>query len=110
MARVVDINVNRSQQSAVNRQRNNQSAESRQPLAIQDETGFRLTDGSILIFKPLAVKDDKLLGHSPICGVIAIPVESIQQLYFGDTAKSFKTPFEEWAVRPAKEPVSGENP
>jgi len=50
------------------------------------------------------------LGHSPICGVIAIPVESIQQLYFGDTAKSFKTPFEEWAVRPAKEPVSGENP
>ena len=70
----------------------------------------RLTDGSILIFEPLEIKDDALLGRSSIYGEIKVPIESIQHLYLGDTTASFEAAFAAWVVRPAKEPVFGDEP
>ena len=106
VARVVDVSVNSDQPSAVGR-----SAESRQPITdSQYEVSIRLTDGSILIFEPLEVVDDKLLGRSPIYGALTVPIDSIQHLYFGDTTDSFEAAFEAWVVRPAKEPQFGEEP
>ena len=74
------------------------------------EVSIRLTDGSILIFEPLEVVDGELLGRSPIYGALTVPIDSIQHLYFGDTADSFEAAFEAWVVRPAKEPQFGEDP
>ena len=106
VARVVDVSVNSDQPSAVGR-----SAESRKPITdSQYEVSIRLTDGSILIFEPLEVVDDKLLGRSPIYGALTVPIDSIQHLYFGDTTESFEAAFEAWVVRPAKEPVFGDEP
>ena len=106
VARVVDVSVNSDQLSAVGR-----SAESRKPITdSQYEVSIRLTDGSILIFEPLEIKDDKLLGRSPIYGALTVPIDSIQHLYFGDTTESFEAAFEVWVVRPAKEPVFGDEP
>ena len=70
----------------------------------------RLTDGSILMFEAIEVKDDTLFGRSAIYGDVKVPVDSIQQLYFGDTAASFEAAFESWVVRPAKEPTFGNDP
>ena len=70
----------------------------------------RLTDGSILMFEPLAIKDDKLLGRSWIYGEITVPIESIQHLYLGDTTTSFEAAFAAWVVRQAKEPVFSDKP
>ena len=106
VARVVDVSVNSDQPSAVGR-----SAESRQPITdSQYEVSIRLTDGSILIFEPLEVVDGELLGRSPIYGALTVPIDSIQHLYFGDTTESFEAAFEAWVVRPAKEPVFGDEP
>ena len=74
------------------------------------EVCVRLTDGSILIFEPLEIKDDALLGRSPIYGEIMVPIASIQHLYLGDTTASFAPAFEAWVVRPAKEPVFSNEP
>ncbi len=74
------------------------------------EVSIRLTDGSILIFEPLEIKDDALLGHSPIYGGITVPIESIQHLYLGDTTMAFEAAFAAWVVRPAKEPDFGDKP
>ena len=93
VARVVDVTLNNSQLSA------------RKSSKAQAEVRVKLTDGSILVFEPLETKADKLLGDSPIYGEITVPVESIQSLYFGDKMQPFKTAFEEWVVRPAKEPT-----
>ena len=71
---------------------------------LKGQVCVKLTDGSILVFDPLEVKDDKLLGRSPIYGAVSIPTESIESLYFGQKTKFFKDAFEEWVVRPAKEP------
>lgn len=73
-----------------------------------ESDGVRLTDGSILIFDPIEVKDEELLGQSSIYGAVAVPVDSVEHFYFGDTSASFRTAFEAWVVRPAKEPVFGE--
>lgn len=78
--------------------------------ALKEQVYVKLTDGSILVFDPLEVKDDKLLGRSPIYGAVSVPTESIESLYFGQKTKFFKDAFEEWVVRPAKEPTSGNNP
>ena len=83
---------------------------SRQTSAIQSEVRVTLTDGSILIFEPLEVQDGRLLGRSSIYGEVSVPVNSIQDLYFGERAKSFTAAFEKWIVRPAKEPTSGDSP
>ena len=64
----------------------------------------KLTDGSLLVFEPLEVRDTKLLGRSPIYEAVSVPIESIESLYFGEKTKFFKDTFEEWVVRPAKEP------
>ena len=76
----------------------------------QHEVSIRLTDGSILIFEPLGIKDDSLLGRSPIYGETTVPIESIQHLYLGDTTASFEAAFAAWVVRPAKEPDFGDEP
>ena len=81
-----------------------------QPTTTQAEVRVTLTDGSILIFEPLEVKDGQLIGHSSVCGEVSVPVSSIEYLYFGEKAKSFKAAFEKWNVRPAKEPVHGDTP
>ena len=78
--------------------------------ALKEQVCVKLTDGSILVFDPLEVRDDKLLGRSPIYEAVSIPIESIESLYFGQKTKFFKNAFEEWVVRPAKEPASGDNP
>ena len=85
----------------------NQQDDSGQSKASQSEISVRLTDGSILVFEPLEVRDGTLLGRSSIYGEIVLPVDSIQHLYFGNTTGSFKAAFEEWVVRPAKEPEFG---
>ena len=116
VARVVDVSkeaVSR-QQSAVSKETINRPkasyAENQKLTATQYEVSIRLTDGSILIFEPLEVVDDKLLGRSPIYGALTVPIDSIQHLYFGDTTDSFEAAFEAWVVRPAKEPQFGEEP
>ena len=76
----------------------------RQPIAIQPEVRVTLTDGSMLIFEPLEVKNDRMIGRSSIYGEVSVPVNSIEYLHFGEKAKSFKAAFEKWSVRPAKEP------
>ena len=85
----------------------NQQDDSGQSKASQSEISVRLTDGSILVFEPLEVRDGTLLGRSSIYGEIVLPVDSIQHLYFGNTTGSFKAAFEEWVVHPAKEPEFG---
>ncbi len=102
VARVVEVSAEVDQQSAVSKeaidnQEKNQSSEA--------EVGVRLTDGSILIFEPLEVKEGKMLGQSSIYGAVAVPIDSIEHFYFGDTSESFETAFEAWVVCPAKEPT-----
>ena len=86
-------------------------ADSRQsPIAIQPEIRVTLTDNPILIFEPLEVKDGKLFGRSSIYDKVSVPVDSIQYLHFGEKAKSFKSVYEEWVVRSAKEPEYEDKP
>ena len=68
-----------------------------------------LIHNPILIFEPIEVKGERLYGNSSIYGEISVPVNSIQYLHFGEKAKSFKSVFSEWVVRPAVEPQYGEN-
>lgn len=113
VARVVNVSVDNDQQPEVGSQKEQNplsvtvSDSQRAPTASQSEISVRLTDGSILVFEPLEVRDDTLLGRSSIYGEVVLPVDSIQHLYFGDTTGSFKAAFEEWIVRPAKEPEYG---
>ena len=99
VARVVNVSKEVSDQS--------KASDTERLASDQSKVCVRLTDGSILAFKPLEVKDDKLLGNSSIYGKVVVPVDSIQHFYFGDTTESFKAAFEEWVVRPAKEPDFG---
>ena len=117
IARVVDISNNALQSSAVGKDRFAKQepllpkvSDNRQPTATQSEVRVTSTDGSMLIFEPLALKDGKLTGHSPIYGAVSLPIDSIEYLYFGEKAKSFKKPFEKWIIRPAKKPVYKNNP
>ena len=70
----------------------------------KSEVRVSLIDNPLMIFEPIAVKDGKLLGRSSIYGEVTVPVESIQYLHFGEKARSFRSVFEEWVVRSAKEP------
>ena len=89
------------------------TAESREPTAnlptadshSHPEVRVSLIANPILIFEPLEVADGKLSGRSSIYGQVSVPVDSIQYLHFGEKAKSFRSVFAEWIVRPAKEPV-----
>ena len=111
VARVVDVSNDSNQQSAVSSQlqevagsSNPSSTENRKPN-YSPEIRVTLTDSPILIFEPLEVKDGKLFGRSSIYEEVSVPIDSIQYLHFGEKAKSFKSIYEEWIVRPAKEPV-----
>ena len=84
--------------------------QNRQLTTGQSEVRVTLTDNPIFIFEPLEIKDGKLLGRSSIYGEVSVPVDSIQYLHFGERAKSFKSVFEEWVVRSAKEPAYGDDP
>lgn len=116
VARVVDVSKEAvgGQQSAVSKETFNRPkasyAENQKSTATQSEVSIRLTDGSILIFEPLEIKDDALLGRSSIYGEVTVPIESIQHLYLGDTTASFEAAFVAWVVRPAKEPDFSDKP
>lgn len=65
-----------------------------------------LADGTVLIFKALEFRDGRLIGHSSLYGDVAVPTDSIQYLYMGDLErKTLFSPFEEWVVRSAQEPM-----
>jgi hypothetical protein len=81
-----------------------------QPSATQTEVRVTLTDGSILIFEPLEVQEDRMIGRSSVYGEVSVPVSSIEYLYFGEKTKSFKAAFEKWNIRPAKEPAYRDSP
>ena len=108
VTRIVDVSENSLQSSVVSRQlqADPSSTENQKPAEIR----VTLADTPILIFEPLEVKDGKLLGRSPIYGKVSVPVDSIQYLHFGEKAKSFKSVYEEWVVRPAKEPAYDDKP
>ena len=82
----------------------------RQSTAPQTEVRVTLTDGSMLIFEPLEVKKGKLIGRSSVYGAVSVPVSSIEYLYFGEKAKSFKAAFEKWSIRPAQKPAYEDSP
>ena len=135
VARVVDVSGNSLQLSVVSSQlqenvgsSDTSLTENRQPTTLtknsstdtftkarvlgqnySPEVRVTLTDGSILVFEPLEVRDGQLMGRSPVYGEVSVPVSSIEYLYFGEKAKSFKAAFEKWSVRPAKEPAYGDS-
>ena len=79
------------------------------PTAEQSEVRFTLIHNPVLIFEPVEVKGDTLFGRSPIYGEVSIPLNGIQYLHLGEKARSFKSVFEQWIVRPAKELDFGAN-
>ena len=115
VARVVDVSDDSGQPSTVSHQlktdliKSETSLTENRKLRTGDyspsEVRVSLIDNPILIFEPLEVEDGKLLGRSTIYGEVSVPVDSIQYLHFGEKAKSFRSVFEEWVVRSAKEPV-----
>ena len=82
----------------------------RSPSATQTEVRVTLTDRSMLIFEPLEIKNDRMIGRSSVYGEVSVPVNSIEYLYFGEKAKSFKAAFQKWNIRPAKEPTYSDTP
>ena len=96
VSQIVDVSEDSSQDE--------QNAMPPTPITTQSEIRVTLTNSPILIFEPLEVKDGQLLGHSSIYKKISVPIESIQYLHFGEKAKSFKSIYEKWVVRPAREP------
>ena len=75
----------------------------------KSEVRVSLIDNPLMIFEPISVKEGKLLGRSSIYGEVSVPVESIQYLHFGEKARSFRSVFEGWVVRSAKEPSYDDN-
>ena len=116
VARIVDISIENHEQSTTNNKKDTSvhqplfpTTDNQQPTATHSEVRFALIHNPILIFEPLEIKGDKLYGRSPIYGEVSIPMKSIQYLHFGDKAKSFKSVFEEWVIRSAKEPDYGDD-
>jgi len=71
----------------------------------EDTVRATLADGSVMVFEALESSADKLRGRSSIYGELAIPIESIRLLNFGDfEQETVRHVFEEWVVHPAKEP------
>ena len=120
VARIVNISTNDSENELDEQNNNDEDLQTQQkPDSKETETfehaektlgstvRFALIHNPILIFEPLKVKDDRLLGHSQIYGEVSVPMNSIQYIHFGEKAKSFKSVFENWIARPAKEPDFG---
>jgi len=107
VTRVVDVSDDSRQLQEVVGLSDPSSTENRKPKTdtYSPEIRVTLTDNPILIFEPLEVKKGKLLGRSSIYDKVSVPVDSIQYLHFGEKAKSFKSVYEEWVVRPAQEPA-----
>ena len=103
VARIVDISVEGAEEFA------KEAVGNQQPTAIQSVVRFALIHNPILIFEPLEVSGETLHGRSPIYGEVSVPVKSLQYLHFGDKAKSFKSIFEAWKIRSAKEPDYGDD-
>lgn len=110
VARVVDVSKSQS-----NRDPRHAGREERpnKPVMVNNASNFvqiTLADRSVLIFEPIKSEDGVLLGRSPIYGAVAVPVKSIHYLHLGDyEGESVKSVFEEWVVRPSKEPAFGDN-
>ena len=119
ITRVVNISAEKeaidNQQSVINKdgtethQEPQPKDESQKAQTTQSVVRFALIHNPIMIFEPTELRGDKLFGHSPIYGEVSVPVNSIQYIHFGDKAKSFKSIFQEWVARPAKEPDYGED-
>ncbi len=119
VARVVSVSKRRSQASVVRHRLKNDLVKSETSLvenrkletddSFQSEIRVTLADGSMLIFEPLEVRDGELVGRSSIYGAVSVPLNSIQDLYFGEKAKVFRAAFEKWTVRPAEEPMYDES-
>ncbi len=108
VARIVDISIDNTEQSInVEEVQEQQKPDSQKPETTQSLVRFALIHNPILIFEPIEVRDDRFLGHSQIYGDVSIPIKSIQYLHFGDKAKLFKSVFEKWIARSAKEPDFG---
>lgn len=108
VARVVDISVDDTEQPTNDEEpQEHQKSDSQQEETTQSLVRFALIHNPILIFEPIEVKDDRFLGQSQIYGDVSIPIKSIQYLHFGDKAKSFKSVFEKWVARSAREPDFG---
>ena len=108
VARIVDISIDDTEQPTNDEeQQEHQKPDKQQTETAQSTVRFALIHNPIMIFEPIEVKDDRFLGHSQIYGDVSIPVKSIQYLHFGEKAKSFKSVFEKWVVRLAKEPDFG---
>lgn len=116
VARIVNISDENAEQSdEVNPQQSNndqnpiapKTDNSQLPITQQSEIRIALIHNPIMIVQPNQVKGDNLLGSSSIYGDVSIPLQSIQYIHFGEKAKRFKSIFEKWVVRPAKEPVFG---
>ncbi|MYH83295.1 hypothetical protein F4009_02925 [Candidatus Poribacteria bacterium] len=107
VTRVVDVSDDSRQLQEVVGLSDPSSTENRKPKTdtYSHEIRVTLTDNPILIFEPLEVKEGKLFGRSSIYDKVSVPVDSIQYLHFGEKAKSFKSVYEEWVVRPAQEPA-----
>ncbi len=114
VARIVDISVNDTEQPTngeepINNEESqeHQKADNQQSETEQDLVRFALIHNPIMIFEPVGVKGERFIGHSQIYGEVSVPVNSIQYIHFGDKAKSFKSVFEQWVARSAKEPDYG---
>ena len=110
ITRVVDISAEALENSDPREQEEQKDAtDHHKPAAERPEVRFTLIHNPVMIFEPVAVKGDTLFGRSPIYGEISVPLNSIQYLHLGDKARSFKSVFEQWVVRPAKELDFGAN-
>jgi hypothetical protein len=110
VARVVDVSKSRSNRDP---RYTGPEEDPNKPVTVNDTSKLvqiTLTDRSILIFEPIKAEDGMLSGHSPIYGAVAVPVKSIHYLHFGDyEVESLNPVFEEWVVRPSREPEFGSN-
>ncbi len=114
VARIIDISEENFEALAIGEDNTEinqiQQTDSDKPQTEESQTvvRFALIHNPILIFEPIEVKGEKLFGRSPIYGEVSIPTKSIQYLHFGEHAKSFRSIFEKWVIRPAKEPEYSE--
>jgi hypothetical protein len=102
LVRVVDVSRPEEEPKEPTAENNSTTETSRD----KDTVRATLADGSILVFAVLESDKGKLRGRSSIYGELAIPIESIRNLNFGEFEKEkFQYMFKEWVVRPAKEPT-----
>ena len=111
VARIIDVSRSRSNRDP--RYAGSEEQPDKSAVVVNNASNLvqiTLADRSILTFEPLRSQDGMLFGHSPIYGGVAVPVSSIHYLHFGGyEGESIEPVFEEWVVRPSKEPEFGGN-